>query len=166
MRNITEIIIHCSATEPDWWAGRSTDDIRDEFRRWHKGRGWTDIGYHQVIGRDGTTAAGRPYAQIGAHVKNHNRNSIGICLVGGTPNGLATDKFSDHFTPEQDATLRRMITDICEEYPSITKITGHNEYANKGCPAFTVSDWLVDEPEPETSIIIKIINLIMRIFTR
>lgn len=146
MRLINEIIVHCSATHPEWWADRSIEDIRDEIRRWHLERKFNDIGYHRLIGRDGSTAEGRPPSKTGAHVKGHNANSLGVCLIGGTPNGKATDKFEDHFTPEQRVALCDTLNEWRDEFP-IVVITGHNVYANKGCPAFNVADWLAEEPE-------------------
>ena len=60
-RYIGEIFIHCSATPPSM--DISADDIRD----WHLARGWSDIGYHAVIKRDGTIEAGRSEDRAGAH---------------------------------------------------------------------------------------------------
>ena len=77
MRQINDIIVHCSATKE----GR--DYTVADIDRWHKARGWRCIGYHYVIYRDGSVHAGRPVEQIGAHVTNHNANSIGICYIGG-----------------------------------------------------------------------------------
>ena len=81
---VREIILHCSATRPDWMEGRSFSDQVAEIRRWHvQGNGWRDIGYHHVIGRGGEHATGRPETAIGAHVIGHNAGTIGICLIGG-----------------------------------------------------------------------------------
>ncbi len=76
MRQITEIILHCSDTVE----GR--DYTVEDIDRWHKNRGWRSIGYHYVIYRDGTVHEGRPLKQIGAHCKGHNYHSIGICYIG------------------------------------------------------------------------------------
>ena len=87
MRRITLIIIHCSAT-PE---GRSLDfeTCRNDHIR-H--RGFRDIGYHFYITRDGTIHPGRPLEQVGAHCRNHNRHSIGICYEGGlSGNGRPAD---------------------------------------------------------------------------
>jgi len=100
-----------------------------------------------VVDRDGATAKGRHINTTGAHVKGHNARSIGVCIVGGRwPDGrwgVKTDDFPDHFTPAQDKALREIITDLCERYPQIRHIKGHNDYTDaKGCPCFDVAQWL------------------------
>ena len=78
MRTITLIILHCSATREGQSFGFE-DCRRDHIRH----RGFRDIGYHYYITRDGTVHRGRPLEQVGAHCRNHNRHSIGICYEGG-----------------------------------------------------------------------------------
>lgn len=137
MRNITKIIIHCAATRP------SMDIGAKEIREWHtKGNGWADIGYHGVIRRDGTLESGRPMDQPGAHTSGYNANSIGICLVGGVKEDGKTPEAN--FTPEQWATLRRVVLDLRKKHPNAT-IHGHNEFAAKACPSFDVQKWLASE---------------------
>lgn len=77
MRIITLVIIHCSATPQG--VRLSFDDCRREHIR----RGFSDIGYHFYITRNGEIHRGRPLEKIGAHCQNHNRHSIGICYEGG-----------------------------------------------------------------------------------
>ena len=77
MRKINKIILHCSAT-PE---GREHNV--EDIRRWHLRRGFSDIGYHYLIHLDGTIEVGRPIEKRGAHCSGQNRNSIGICYVGG-----------------------------------------------------------------------------------
>jgi N-acetylmuramoyl-L-alanine amidase len=142
MRVINEIIIHCAATRPEWMANTSVAKQRDEIDKWHRGNGWAGIGYHYVIGRKGDVAKGREDAAVGAHVQGHNANSLGVCLMGGHGSN-STDKFEQHYTPEQDLALRTLIDSLKKTYPSITKITGHNDYTNaKACPGFRVNEWL------------------------
>lgn len=53
------------------------------FQRYHMdSNGWCDIGYHFLIGADGTIYEGRPLDQLGAHVGGHNSGNIGIAFVG------------------------------------------------------------------------------------
>ena len=78
-RSKTEyIVIHCADTY-------ETMDIgAEDIRKWHvEERGWSDIGYHKVIRRDGTVETGRDIDVSGAHAAGFNSVSIGVCLVGG-----------------------------------------------------------------------------------
>lgn len=157
MRKINKIIIHCSATRPDWMAGQSAEAKRDEITRWHvEERGWSDNGYHAVIDRDGTVIEGRPVERSGAHVLGHNRDSLSAVLIGGHGSS-AKDDFSDHFTPEQSDALADLCHFWCDEFPEIQAIDGHNQYAAKACPGFIVEAWkqqvdlrlLASEIEPD-----------------
>ena len=74
MREIDEIIIHATATNPSWMADKPVDDVVAEIRRWHvEERKWSDIGYHAVIHRDGAVGYGRPVERTGAHVGAETR---------------------------------------------------------------------------------------------
>ena len=171
MRTINEIFIHCSATKPQWMYESTADQKAAEIRRWHvEENGWKDIGYHFVIDRDGNTVAGRPLEQVGAHARGHNKNSIGICLVGGW-GGATTDQFEEHFTERQEESLLKLLDDLTPKFPDV-KIRGHNEVANKGCPCFTVSEFIDDRRTQETedvqkgssditSLITSILNLLV-----
>lgn len=133
MRNIDQIIWHCSAT-PE---GR---DVKiDEIRNWHvKGRGWSDIGYHYVIELDGSVRMGRPLIRTGAHVQGRNSSSIGICYVGGTDK---KGKAKDTRTQAQKDALYRLTAELLQRFPGAT-VHGHNEFAAKACPSFDVrTDW-------------------------
>ena len=131
MRPIDTIIVHCSAT-PE---GR--DVSVSEIRKWHKARGWSDIGYHFVITLDGTMNVGRPIEKIGAHAKGYNRKSIGICYIGGTD---SEGNPKDTLTETQEAAMQALILELKKSYPSIKKLIGHNEVSSKACPSFKVSD--------------------------
>lgn len=140
MRPIDEIIIHCTATRPDWEPNLTPKRKLSIIRGWHTDKGWSDIGYHYVIFRDGTVLTGRPIEKIGAHVKGHNTGTIGVSLEGGF-GSATTDSFSDHFTEEQEKALKTLLEDLKSKY-DIKKITGHNQYAPKACPGFDVPTWL------------------------
>lgn len=141
MRKITEIIVHCTATRANWREGQKTSTKVAEVKRWHtKERGWSDIGYHYLIDRDGTVATGRPLERDGAHVRGRNRGTIGISLFGGHGSS-ETDDFSENFTPAQDKALRKLIADLRAKYGNVP-VTGHNQYSRKACPGFNVGKWL------------------------
>ena len=127
-RNITEIIVHCSATP------EGKDFTTAQIREWHLARGFSDIGYHYVIYRDGSVHAGRAESKIGAHCVGHNSNSIGVCYIGGeVADGSHVPK--DTRTPAQKAALVKLLKELKTKYPKST-IHGHREFANKACPSF------------------------------
>jgi len=134
MRNISKIIIHCSATP----AGRHV--TVDEIRSWHVNeRGWSDIGYHYVIYLDGSVHVGRPLDRTGAHVKGHNTGSIGICYIGGSDADDISEA-QDTRTPSQIIALRALVDGLMGIYPS-AKVHGHNEFdSHKACPSFDVQN--------------------------
>lgn len=149
MRQIDEIIIHCSATRPEWNADLGGLAKVAEIRRWHvEDNGWSDIGYHYIVDRNGQVFDGRPEGRSGAHTRGHNANSIGICLIGGFGSS-ETDNFDEHYTPKQEQVLRKLIAGIERRY-DIKKISGHNQYAAKACPGFNVPRWLKRQ-KPRTS---------------
>ena len=132
MRKINEIIVHCTATFLDQ---RVT--IAD-ITRWHRQRGFKTIGYHYVIAQDGTIFPGRPVEEVGAHCKEHNAHSIGVCYIGG----LAADgKPADTRTAAQTASLIQLLKELREQYPAAA-IHGHCEFANKACPCFDVQQFV------------------------
>jgi len=141
MRHLDEIIVHCAATPPDWLSGKDLKTKIKTIRAWHvNDRGWSDIGYHFVIDRDGAVGTGRSVAVAGAHTSGHNANSIGICLLGGK-GSWPTDRFSDHYTPEQAKALYTLIEELRADHPTIVTVNGHNQYSSKGCPGFNVPEW-------------------------
>lgn len=145
---IDKITVHCSATK------EGVDITADMIRGWHKAHGWSDIGYHYVIRLDGTLESGRPMSKMGAHVRGHNQNNLGICLIGGLDkNGNAKDTFTD----AQYSTLRFLITKLIgSEGVKQENIKGHRDYSPdlngdgkitsnefiKQCPCFDVQSKL------------------------
>lgn len=128
-RTITEIIVHCSATP------EGKDYTVADIRRWHKAQGWSDIGYHYVIYRNGHVEPGRDVDMIGAHCVNHNAKSIGICYIGGITND-GKKKAKDTRTLAQKAALLNILTELRQLYPR-AKIYGHHDFERaKDCPSF------------------------------
>lgn len=129
MRRIGKVIVHCSAS--------SFGDVA-LITEWHKERKFKSIGYHYVIlnGRrdskaayraklDGLLEPGRDESEIGAHCLGHNKDSIGVCLVG-----------IDTFSPNQLASLYTLLTSLIERYNLTSQdIYGHYEFTSgKTCP--------------------------------
>lgn len=126
MRQINEIIVHCTAT-------REGQNFKvEDINRWHKQRGWNMIGYHYVVYLDGTIHQGRSEDQIGAHCLKHNTNSIGVVYVGGLD---ANGNPKDTRTEAQKQGLRKLLTELKRKYPKAT-IHSHKDFAPKACPSF------------------------------
>lgn len=143
----TAIVVHCSAT-------RASQDIgAKEIRSWHRDRGFTDIGYHYIIRRNGEVEIGRPLWAVGAHVSGNNSETVGICLVGGLND--KTGKAEMNYTTEQMASLVVIIGTIQKAYPEAQHVLGHRDYSfdknkngvidvferMKECPCFDVIPW-------------------------
>lgn len=127
MRKINKIIVHCTDTyEGQHW---TVEDVR----KWHKDRGWLDIGYHYLIYLDGSIHSGRNEDVVGAHCDGYNTNSIGVCYVGGKERG--TGKSKDTRTPAQKESLIRLLMELVCRYPD-AEIFGHRDLANRKCPGF------------------------------
>lgn len=129
MRTVSLIIVHCSANK----AGSALRMA--DIDRYHRSLGWKGCGYHYVIPSDGTIETGRPEEKVGAHCRNHNRHSIGLCYIGG----LSEDgKPMDTRTEAQRAALRNLPERLHKKYPNAL-IVGHRDLdPQKACPCFDV----------------------------
>lgn len=76
------IILHHAASNN---TGNRT--VQDIHRQHQDENGWVGIGYHFYVRRDGAIWQGRPLDKVGAHAKNNNNDSIGICFEGNFDTG-------------------------------------------------------------------------------
>ena len=119
-RNVNTVFVHCSASDnPDH------DDV-SVIRKWHLERGWSDVGYHYFIKKDGTVQKGRSLERNPAAQKGHNTGSIAICV-----HGLEKDKF----TGASLNSLKMLCEEINKSYRDIS-FHGHCEVSSKTCPVF------------------------------
>lgn len=126
----TTIVIHHSATD----RGGAT-----EFDKFHKKKGWDELGYHFVIGNGTDTPDG--YVEVGArwHKQKHgahcktpgnyyNEHGIGVCIVGDFTRTSPSRK--------QLASLNRLtrfLSDRCGISPR--RVTTHGAITGKTkCP--------------------------------
>lgn len=130
MRRITLIVVHCSANK----AG-SALRLAD-IDRYHRSLGWRCCGYHYVIPTDGTIEQGRAEDMVGAHCRNHNKHSIGVCYIGG----LAADGKTpcDTRTEAQKRALRMLLEELHGRYPKALIVGHHDLDPTKACPCFKV----------------------------
>lgn len=146
MRAINLIVIHCADTPA------SMDIGVEQIRKWHtQERGWSDIGYHYVVRRDGLIELGRDLdgdgdvdEEIGAHAFGYNRNSIGICMIGGRGDDGSAE---DNFNAVQKQSLEFLVKDLYERYDG-PSVVGHRDLdSGKQCPSFDVKSWWAEVNE-------------------
>lgn len=61
---------------------RAGNGDADSIHTQHINQGYTGIGYHFYVRKDGTVYRGRPIDAMGAHCLGSNSNSIGVCFEG------------------------------------------------------------------------------------
>ena len=123
-RRVTDqIVIHHTGNPAD-------DDLSAaEIDASHKGQGWTCIGYHYVIRKDGTVEIGRPHWTVGAHAYGENSHTIGIHVCGNFEEAEPTDA--------QIESLSMLLANICTDYGlpiDRDHIVGHRELMATACP--------------------------------
>lgn len=152
----TLLVVHVTATP----AGR--DIGVKEVRAMHKAKGWSDIGYNELIRIDGTLETGRGVDAIGAHVAGFNSTAYGISLVGGLD---STGKPANTATHAQMVTLERRLREMAERYPN-AGVCGHRDLSPdrdgdgviepsehiKACPCFDAIPWAASVGLPTADI--------------
>lgn len=131
------LVVHGAWTPPQMDVGAG------EIRQWHLDKGWRDIGYHYVIPQSGRLQGGREIDERGIHVRGHNYESLGICLVGGMPRDLREDwQWDFTYTRAQMRTLRALLGQLEKLYPG-ARVRGHRDFdgVSKLCPGFDVRAW-------------------------
>jgi N-acetylmuramoyl-L-alanine amidase len=108
--------------------GNAGDDYSAaEIHAMHQSQGYSGIGYHYVIRKDGTIESGRPRQWVGAHCIPNNRDGIGI-HVGG-------NFMEESPTEEQMASLVTLCADLCDTYGlTPDAIVGHRDKDQTACP--------------------------------
>lgn len=137
---VTWIVIHYSATPIEQSITAADID------RMHRQRGFTKIGYHYFIRRNGLIETGRDLSQpgrfeVGAHSSGENDASIGVCYEGGVRLGALQVGF-DSRTPRQTASLTELILGLIERFPGAL-VDGHRDMPNAAtqCPGFNARGW-------------------------
>ena len=120
-RRVERVFLHCSASDVP-----AHDNVAT-IRRWHKDRGFSDIGYHFFIHKNGKISKGRDIEKSPAAQKGNNKNTIAICL-----HGLLKEKF----TKAQYKAVGKLCKEINDSYFKNISFHGHKEVSAKACPVF------------------------------
>ena len=105
------------------------DASAEQIHGWHVGQGWSGIGYHFVVRKNGDIERGRPEWAVGSHAYGENYHTIGIHLSGDFEQAKPTSA-----QIEKTAVL---IANLCEKYNIPTDrdhIVGHCDLMATDCP--------------------------------
>jgi len=142
------LIIHCTATQ----------EGREISREWIEqvhlvGRGWSQVGYSELIHLDGTIETLVEYNdddnvdrwEVTNGARGMNYKSRHIVYAGGVTAERINGKFKpkDTRTDAQKKALEMYVKAHTTLHPN-WKIAAHYHFAAKACPSFNVENWLED----------------------
>ena len=97
-----------------------------QIDNWHKGNGWSGIGYHFFIRKDGSIYRGRPEWAVGAHALGRNSDTIGVCVEGNYE--------EEKTMPQtQKNSVKEILSYLKGKYPKV-ELKGHRDVGATDCP--------------------------------
>ena len=97
----------------------------EDIDNWHKKIGWTCIGYHFFVKKDGTIYRGRQENSVGAHARGANSNSIGICFEG---------RYETEQMPNAQIEAGKELVAYLKNKYGISKVQKHSDVCSTSCP--------------------------------
>lgn len=97
----------------------------EDIDNWHKKNGWTCIGYHFFVKKDGTIYRGRQENSVGAHARGANSNSIGICFEG---------RYETEQMPNAQIEAGKELVAYLKNKYGISKVQKHSDVCSTSCP--------------------------------
>lgn len=91
----------------------------------HLANGWSGVGYHFYVRKDGCIYRGRPIGTVGAHCTGYNDKSVGVCFEGNFE--------SEKMTQKQIQSGRELVAYLKGLYPN-AQIKKHRELGSTACP--------------------------------
>jgi hypothetical protein len=119
-------------------------EVRAVQRLHQLSNGWADVGYHLLLGQDGTWYQGRPWLgadafdeavresawSLGSHVGGKNTGRIGLSVMGW----FHAPK-NHRMSAEARASLRAMVHTLMGAYDlAPSALTGHRQLGSTACP--------------------------------
>lgn len=124
-------------------SGGPDNQTADEIANYHiNSNGWGGIGYHFLIGKDGTVFYVGDISTARANVANLNEQVIGICLIGNFTSGRVPSE-------EQFDSANKLCDFFINDYPDLSNVTswdsvrGHKELPGQSttCPGDNWPAW-------------------------
>jgi N-acetylmuramoyl-L-alanine amidase len=133
MRDIFDIVLHCTATLQN----ASVEAIQ---RYWKEVMKWKDPGYHVIIKVNGALVWLHPIEKPSNGVAGYNKNAIHISYIGGIDRD---GKPVDNRTEAQKKAMYELVKMLKGKFPN-AEIKGHRDFpgVKKACPSFEVSEWV------------------------
>lgn len=137
MRNITHLVVHCSATSP-------TATVEAIQRYWREVQGWKSPGYHVIVKANGEAVRLADDTAVTNGVAGHNATCLHVCYIGGVVELAGKQVPMDTRTKEQKATLLDVLRAWKAKYPKAV-IQGHRDFLVPGpkwkdCPSFAAKE--------------------------
>jgi hypothetical protein len=131
LSGISRIVLHHSASP------RETTTIED-IRRWHIGRGFSDVGYHFVIEGNGALRYGRQLDTVPAAQKGANAGTVAVCIVGDNT------KTGEGWNEAQRISAHSLIAILRSVLGRRLAVCGHRDVAPSECPGLEVQEVFQD----------------------
>lgn len=94
--------------------------------------GWADIGYNLLVDIRGTVYEGRGWDTLGAHTKDNNSHTFGVCFIGGP----------DDLTTAAKQGLRWCYDQAVGHAGRPLLMRGHKDYNATDCPGAALYGWV------------------------
>lgn len=110
-----------------------------DIHKWHLRNGWSGLGYHYFIRKNGQIYRGRPENTIGSHASGFNSTSIGICFEG---------RYQKEIMPEAQLKAGQELVESLQKKYGIKKVLRHCDVNNTTCPGVNFPyDRMIGESE-------------------
>ncbi|MBR5155953.1 MAG: N-acetylmuramoyl-L-alanine amidase [Clostridia bacterium] len=105
---------------------RAGDGDVQSIHQGHIERGFSGIGYHFYVRKNGEVHKGRPIGTVGAHTLGKNQDSIGVCFEGNFEKEFA-------MSSAQQKSGKELIDYLKTLYP-MAKVHRHSDFQRTACP--------------------------------
>lgn len=133
---------------------RAGDGDVKSIHQQHINQGWSGIGYHYYVRKDGSIYAGRPEYASGAHTVDYNSVSVGICFEGNFDQEVK-------MSAAQVKAGQELIAYLKGKYPS-AQIKKHRDFNATACPGKNFPFDEITNPKKEYKTVEEVVNALVK----